>query len=50
MSGDKLFNVLGMIVVVAGITAAVLPGRQTPQVITAFGKGFQGALTAATGR
>ncbi len=47
MSADKLFNLLGAIVVVAGVTAAVLPGRQTPAVIRALGDAFSGSIKAA---
>jgi len=38
------------IIVVALATTLVLPGRQTPQVITAFFKGLADSLTAAMGR
>lgn len=48
--GDKALNILASIVVVAGITALVLPGRQTPQVITALFNGFRGSLGVATGQ
>lgn len=47
---DKAFSVLTSIVIVAGITAMVLPGRQTPAVIREGGNAFTGALKAATGR
>lgn len=47
MSLDKLVNVLGTVVVVAGITAAVLPNRRTPEVIQSLGNAFSGALRAA---
>jgi len=50
MSADKLFNLLGAIVVVAGITAAVMPNRQTPAVIRAFGDAFSSSIKSATGR
>lgn len=50
MSADKVLNVLGAIVVVAGITAAVLPGRRTPEVIRALGDAFSGSINAAVGR
>ena len=49
MSADGVLNILGAIVVVAGITAAVLPGRRTPEVITAFGDAFSGSIKAAVG-
>ena len=47
MSLDKVFNVMGAIVVVAGITAAVAPGRETANVIRAFGEAFSGSIKAA---
>ena len=50
MNLDRVFNVMGSIVVVAGITAAVLPNRRTPEVINALGNSFTGAIKAATGR
>lgn len=50
MTGSKLLNIVGAIVVVGGITALVLPGRQTPQVVTAIADGFSNSLsTAITG-
>lgn len=47
MSTDKIFNVLGMIVVVAGITAAVSPNRETANTIRALGDAFAGSIRAA---
>ena len=47
--GDKLFNVLGSIVLVALVTTLVLPGRQTPAVIDSASKGFAGSIRAALG-
>lgn len=47
---NKLFNILASIVVVAGITALVLPGRNTAGVISASGKAFSDSLKAAQGR
>lgn len=47
MNPDKIFNLLGSIVVVAGITAAVLPGRETPATIRALGNAFSGSIRAA---
>lgn len=47
--GDKLFNVLGSIVVLAIVTTLVLPGRQTVGVINAGGNAFSGGLRAAMG-
>lgn len=47
---DKMFNVLGTIVVLAIVTTLVLPGRQTPAVITNFFNGFSGSLRAGMGR
>lgn len=50
MNGDKFFNLLGTIVVLAIITTLILPGRQTAGVITAGGNAFGGAIKAAMGR
>lgn len=47
--GDKIFNVLGSIVVLAIVTTLVLPGRQTASVVSESGKAFSGALRAAMG-
>lgn len=47
---DKAFSIAASIVIVAGITAMVLPGRQTPAVIREGGNAFSNALKAATGR
>ena len=47
MKMDGVFNILGAIVVVAGITAAVAPGRRTPEVIRALGDSFSGSISAA---
>jgi hypothetical protein len=38
------------IVGVALVTTLILPGRQTPAVVNAFGKVFQGSLKTAMGR
>lgn len=44
-------RVMLAIVGVAMITTLILPGRQTPQVISAGGRAFSGSLrTAMTGR
>lgn len=47
---DKGLSIIASIVIVAGITALVLPGRQTPAVIREGGNAFTGAIKAATGR
>lgn len=47
--GDKMFNVLGSIIVLAIVTTLVLPGRQTPGVISAFFGGFNGAIKQGMG-
>lgn len=49
MNMDKIMNLLGSIVVVAGITAAVMPGRRTPEVIKAVGDAFSGSIRSAVG-
>lgn len=47
--GDKIFSVLGSIVVLATVTTLVLPKRETAGVITAGGNSFIGAIRAAMG-
>lgn len=46
MNGDKIVSVFGSLVVLAIITSLVLPGRQTPAVISSFFNGFNGSLKA----
>lgn len=48
--GDKLVSVLGSIVVLAIITTLVLPGRQTPAVLSSAGSAFSGAIRAGLGQ
>lgn len=50
MKVEGLIAVLSSIVVVALVTTLVLPGRQTPQVLTAGGNAFAGSLRAALGQ
>jgi hypothetical protein len=47
---NRLFDILASLVVVAGVTTLVLPGRQSAAVINAGGNAFSGAIKAATGR
>lgn len=47
---DKAFGIAASLVIVAGMTALVLPGRQTPAVVREGGNAFSGAIKAATGR
>ena len=48
--GDNIVNIFGTIVVLAIVTTVLLPGRQTPAVLTAGGNAFSNALKAAMGR
>ena len=48
--GDKISNLLGTIVILATVTTLILPGRQTPAVISAGGNSFIGSIRAAMGR
>ena len=50
MSLDKGANILAMIIVLAIVTTLVLPGRQTPKVISSFFSGFSGSIKSAMGR
>jgi hypothetical protein len=46
---DKVFNVLGSIVILAIVTTLVLPNRNTANVIGAAGNAFTGGIRAAMG-
>ena len=48
--GDKVLTVAGSIVILAIVTTVLLPGRQTPGVITSIGNAFAGSLRAASGK
>ncbi len=48
--GDKVVSIFGTIVVLAIVTTILLPGRQTPQVISSVGNAFSGGIKAAMGR
>lgn len=47
--GDKVFNILGALVVVAGVTS-IVAHPASANVIRAMGDSFSGAIKAATGR
>lgn len=49
MNGDKFFNVLGSLVVVAAITTLVVHGTGTKDAALGFFGGFANALRAAQG-
>lgn len=49
MNADKAFNVLGSLVVVAGITTLVVHGTGTRAAFTGFGDAFSNMLRAAQG-
>lgn len=46
---DRAFDIVSMIVVVAGIMVLVRPGSQGPAFVQAVSNGFAGVLTTATG-
>jgi hypothetical protein len=46
---NKIIDIGSMIVIVAGIMILVRPGSQGPQLATALGSAYTGALTVATG-
>lgn len=50
MNADGLLNLLGSLVVVAGITSVLLRGGAAAQVIKAMGDAFSGSIRAAMGR
>ena len=47
---SKFTDVLTTVLIVAGITALVLPKRQTANIITASGESFSKVIKAATGQ
>lgn len=47
MNLDRVFNILGSIVVLAGVTVVVSSPR-TAAIITSLGNAFSGAINAAT--
>lgn len=49
MNGDKFFNVLGSLVVVAAITTLVVHGSGTAQAAGGLGGAFANVLRAAQG-
>jgi hypothetical protein len=46
---NQVMNILGALVVVAGITTVVVNAGGSAQVLTAFGNAFKGSLMAAQG-
>lgn len=44
----EIFGLLGAIVVLAGLSVAIIYGGKTAQVLTAAGSAFSGAIRAAT--
>jgi hypothetical protein len=49
MALGKIFDIMGAIVAVAGVTVAV-SSTNTANIIGAFGKAFSGSLQAAMGQ
>lgn len=47
MNFDKIINIGGMIVILAGVTVVVSSPR-TASIITSLGNAFSGAINAAT--
>lgn len=47
---SKFADILTSVIVVAGITALVLPKRQTANIVTASGTAFSKVIKAATGQ
>lgn len=50
MNADKLFNLLGSIVVLAMVTTLVLPKRETSNVIKSAGGAFSNAIATGMGK
>jgi uncharacterized membrane protein len=49
MNLDRIFNILGLIVVL-GIVTTLVAHKNTANVVSAFGSAFSGSLRAAMGR
>lgn len=47
---DKILAIFGTLAIATVVTTLVLPGRQTPALITAAGNAFANASRAAQGR
>jgi len=47
-SVGEIFGLAGAIVVLAGISVAIIYGGRTAQVVNSFGNNFVGAIRAAT--
>lgn len=47
---DKILAIFGTLAIAVVVTTLVLPGRQTPALITASGNAFANAARAAMGR
>lgn len=47
---DRILAIGGTLAIAALVTAMVLPGRQTPELVTATGGAFANAARAAEGR
>lgn len=47
--GDQIASVLGTLAIAVVITAMVLPGRQTPELVSAFGGAYAAAARASEG-
>lgn len=47
---DRVFNIAGSLVVVAGVTTVLMRGSAAAQVIAAIGNTFSGSIRAAQGR
>lgn len=47
--GDRIAAIMGTLAIAVVITAMVLPGRQTPGLITAIGGAYSNAARASEG-
>jgi hypothetical protein len=48
MKAEQIIGIFASIVVLAGISVAIVNGGKTAQVVTAFGNAFSGSLRVAT--
>lgn len=50
MNADKIADLFGSIIVIAGVTTVLMRGTQAAQVIRAIGDLFTGSIRVAQGR
>lgn len=48
--GDKVAAILGTLAIAVVVTAATLPGRESPQLVDSIGKFYSNAALASEGQ